>query len=133
MSEQTVYTDVEGRRWVLDPNGTHGWTSPDPGRLSRSLGPFRPWRRLSGLSLPDGEQLDNGTLRYYSIAPSEAAAPESPASAPETPVASAIPPGDHRAALERIVYALTGADPDPRVIDLLLAAGARAYWVAPPR
>lgn len=148
MSDQVTYTDVEGQRWVLDPNGTHGWTSPNPGQLSRNLGPFRPWRRLSGFSLPDGEELDNGTLRYYSPAPAADQAPpelqlswERDASREEIDAALAkldsalmkwrqqIPTTAARKAMERLVYALTGVEPDPRVIDRLLAEGARAYWM----
>lgn len=36
---------------------------------------------------------------------------------------------DHREALARVVRVVTGAEPDPKVLDHLMAKGARCYWV----
>lgn len=63
-SDQKIYTDRCGRRWVRDANGTHGWW----GGLDDVGYGFAPWSCEDAdgrLTAEDGERSLNGRSVFY--------------------------------------------------------------------
>lgn len=126
VSEREIYTDSKGRQWVEDPNGTHvDWLEPSGEWLDLELGPVNAYPSdKHGLVTVDG----NRTVRLSRVLLNQC-------TDGTTPPHHGFPPPevDHRAALARVVRVVTGAEPDPKVLDHLMAKGARCYWVEVPR
>lgn len=63
----SVYLDARGRKWVVDPNGTHVWWSEKPGMTDDEELVFSPWERSDRISCAHGEQSGPGVFRFYRL------------------------------------------------------------------
>lgn len=135
--EREIYTDCKGQQWVEDPKGSHvDWRGPGD-------------RWVDGVFWPvevnphdvHGAVLDNGltTVRLSCVPPEVEPGPDI-MTRPVVDEAAAVASGycdhsriDYREALARVVRVVTGAEPDQKVLDHLMAKGARCFWVEVPR
>lgn len=122
-----IYTDSKGRQWVEDPNGTHvDWREPSGDWLDHEMGPIDAAPSdVHGTLTEDGNTVVRLSLVDADIM-ARSVVDEAAAVASGYCGHSSV---DHREALARVVRVVTGAEPDPKVLDHLMAKGARCYWV----